>query len=46
VNDTPEVWRDDFEHADPVKYPQFRNKTVEKKHRMADVARYRQIQKK
>jgi len=45
VNDTPEVWRDDFEHADPVKYPQFRNKTVEKKHRMADVARYRQIQK-
>jgi hypothetical protein len=46
VNDTPEVWRDDFEHADPVKYPQFKNKTVEKKHRMADVARYRQIQKK
>jgi len=46
VNDTPEVWRDDFEHADPVKYKQFRNKTVEKKHRMADVARYRQIQKK
>ena len=46
VNDTPEEWRDDFEHADPVKYPQFRNKTVEKKHRMADVARYRQIQKK
>jgi hypothetical protein len=46
INDTPEEWRDDFEHADPVKYPQFRNKTVEKKHRMADVARYRQIQKK
>ena len=46
VNDTPEVWRDDFEHADPVKYKQFRNKTVEKKHRMADVARYRQIQQK
>jgi hypothetical protein len=46
VNDTPEEWRDDFEHADPVKYKQFRNKTVEKKHHMADVARYRQIQKK
>ena len=46
VNDPPEVWRDDFEHADPVKYKQFKNKTVEKKHHMADVARYRQIQKK
>jgi hypothetical protein len=46
INDPPEEWRDDFEHADPVKYKQFRNKTVEKKHRMADVARYRQIQQK
>jgi hypothetical protein len=46
VNDTPEVWRDDFVNADPVKYKQFRNKTDEKKRHMADVARYRQIQKK
>jgi hypothetical protein len=46
VNDTPEVWRDDFVNADPVKFKQFRNKTDEKKRHMADVARYRQIQKK
>jgi hypothetical protein len=46
VNDTPEVWRDDFVNADPVKYKQFRNKTDEKKRHMADVARYNQIQKK
>jgi hypothetical protein len=46
VNDTPEVWRDDFVNADPAKYKQFRNKTDEKKRHMADVARYRQIQKK
>jgi len=46
VNDTLEVWRDDFVNADPVKYKQFRNKTDEKKRHMADVARYRQIQKK
>jgi len=46
VNDTPEVWRDDFVNADPVKFKQFRNKTDEKKRHMADVARYRRIQKK
>jgi len=42
---TVDQWRDDFKAADPNRYHQFRNKTPEKKERMADAARYSAIQK-
>jgi hypothetical protein len=42
---TVDQWRDDFKTADPNRYHQFRNKTPEKKERMADAARYSAIQK-
>jgi len=42
---TVDQWRDDFKAADPNQYHQFRNKTPEKKERMADAARYSAIQK-
>lgn len=39
-NAEPEVWIQDFQQADPKKYPQFRGKSAEKKARMAIAARY------